>query len=262
MKRMMAVALACVAASALAQEAPQEQPRRVLAIFAHPDDEIFIAPALANAARQGDEIMLVLATSGDRGPGVSAFEPGEELAEARREEARCSATALGLAGTTFLDYGDGTLGEMPRAAESPARLLTADLTELIKDWQPDLVVTWGPDGGYGHGDHRMVHALVTQVVQSMAEGRPALVYPGIPKGTLPPIPQMQDWAETDPALLPIRHEYGDADLAASRAAIDCHATQFDEASRAQIADLFHATIWQGAVHFRAAFPASPRAVEK
>ncbi|QZD91416.1 PIG-L family deacetylase [Qipengyuania xiapuensis] len=262
MKRLTTLALACLATSASAQEAPPEQPRKVLAIFAHPDDEVFVAPALANAARQGDEITLVLATSGDMGPGVSDFEPGEQLAEARREEARCSARALGLTGTTFLDYGDGTLGETPRAGDSPARRLTADLATIIGEAQPDLIVTWGPDGGYGHGDHRMVHALVTQVVQAMDEGRPSLVYPGIRKGTLPPIPQMQSWAETDPTLLPIRHQYDEADLVAARAAIGCHATQFDEASRAQIADLFHATIWQGSVHFREAFPASPRAVEK
>ncbi len=88
----------------------------------------------------------------------------------------------------------------------------------------------------------------------MDSDRPALLYPGIRKGTLSPIPQMQDWAETDPALLTVAYPYGDADLAAARAAAQCHATQFDAETRARIADLFHATIWDGAVHFRPGLP--------
>lgn len=256
MKKRLALLTAIVAAPLLGMT-PQEElddPQEVLAIFAHPDDELFVAPALARAAREGHKVTLVLATSGDQGPGVSDLEPGEELAAARRGEARCSAGALGLAGAVFLEHGDGTLTAKPRDARSPARRLTADIAAIIADEQPDIVVTFGPDGGYGHGDHRMVSALVTQVVQAMDTNRPALLYPGIRKGTLPPIAQMRDWAETAPELLTVAYRYGDEDLAAARAAAQCHATQFDAATRAQVADLFHATIWGGAVHFRPALP--------
>lgn len=250
-----AAALAAIPVTAIAaQEMADEKPRKVLAIFAHPDDELFVAPALARAAREGDEVALLLATSGDRGMGVSGLEPGAALAAARRDEARCSSLALGLSDTMVLDHGDGTLGERPRAPNSPARNFARDAAQAIDDFAPDIVVTWGPDGGYGHGDHRMVSALVTQVVQAMEADRPALLYPGIRKGTLPPIPEMRDWAETDPALLSVTYRYDDIDLAAARAAAQCHATQFDDRTRAQIADLFHATIWDGAVHFRPGLP--------
>ncbi|PIW54774.1 MAG: hypothetical protein COW16_09605 [Sphingomonadales bacterium CG12_big_fil_rev_8_21_14_0_65_65_10] len=255
MKKRLALFVALVATPlfGMAQQEERDDPRKVLAIFAHPDDELFVAPALARAAREGDEVTLVLATSGDQGPGVSEFERGDALAAARRDEARCSAEALGLPEPVFLGHGDGTLTATPRTPDSPARRLTADLAAIIAEEQPDIIVTFGPDGGYGHGDHRMVSALVTQVVQAIDDDRPSLFYPGIRKGTLPPLPQMQDWAETAPTLLTVAYRYADEDLAAARAATQCHATQFDVATRAQIADLFHATIWGGAVHFRPAF---------
>lgn len=249
------VLLAAISAAAIAaQEAETDAPRKVLAIFAHPDDELTIGPALARAAREGGNVALLLATSGDRGPGVSGMGPGNALAAARAEEARCSGRALGLAGVRILEYGDGTLWEQARGANGTPPALVSDIARAIADLDPDIVVTWGPDGGYGHADHRMVSALVTQVVQGMGENRPALLYPGIRTGTLPPIPEMQDWAQTDPALLTLAYRYAEPDLAAARAATQCHATQFDAATRAQIADLFHATIWGGAVHFRAALP--------
>ena len=81
----------------------------ILAIFAHPDDELVVAPALADAAGDGLRVKVVYATRGDAGPGVSDFEKGAELAAAREQEARCASGALGLDDPIFLDYGDGTL---------------------------------------------------------------------------------------------------------------------------------------------------------
>jgi LmbE family N-acetylglucosaminyl deacetylase len=116
------------------------------------------------------------------------------------------------------------------------------------------VLTWGPDGGYGHADHRMVSALTTQVVQALpAAGRPKLLYVGIPNGSLPPVPEMAKWAVTDPALLTESIAYTPADLAAAKAAAMCHVTQFDEATRAGMMALFDATMWRGRVDFRPAF---------
>ena len=88
----------------------------------------------------------------------------------------------------------------------------------------------------------------------MSEDRPKLIYPGIRNGTLPPIPELQEWATSDPALLPVAHSYTEADLAAAQAATECHASQFSDAVRQALVPLFHQTIWQGSVHFRRALP--------
>ena len=62
--------------------------------------------------------------------------------------------------------------------------------------------------------------------------------------------QMQAWAETGPALITLKYDYQPQDLEAANMAAACHASQFDEASRAGMMTLFDQSIWQGAVYFR------------
>ncbi len=234
------------------QPAQAGEPMQVTVVLAHPDDELPMAPALAALARQGARVQIAYATQGDAGPGVSGLQPGAPLGEVRLKEALCAADALGAASIASLDRGDGKLGSNSHREGSPARKLLSDLTQWLA--QTDMILTWGPDGGYGHADHRMVSAIVTQIVQARpAASRPKLLYVGIPAGTRPNIPQLADWAETDPALLTETITYTAQDLAAASAAAQCHITQFDEASRAGMMGLFDATIWQGKVHFRPAF---------
>lgn len=247
------IALAALASAAAGTQAAEPQ-QRVLVVAAHPDDELTMAPALASLARQGRAVTILFATVGDQGPGVTKLERGAALGEIRRKEAQCSAKALGME-ARFLDgLGDGTLTQTPQKADSPAAKFIDQFAKQYIDIDPDLVLTWGPDGGYGHGDHRMVSALVTVALQSLAaDYRARLLYVGIPAGTLPKVPQMAGWAETDPGLLTEEIRYTPADLDAARAAAQCHATQFDETSRGAMMTLFDATIWRGKVHFRPAF---------
>ena len=261
-KWMMAAMLAALASPLAAQDtADRPSPPAILAILAHPDDEITIAPILARAARDGGEVTLIFATSGDAGPGVSGLGPGSELATRREGEARCSAFALGLAEPTFWQLGDGTLSSTPRAPDSPAKRLTALVREAIAERAPRVVMTFGPDGGYGHGDHRMVSAVVTEVVQGFGEGRPDLLYAAIPADAVPDgdelgefaDPVLDGWATTSPDLVTDRLTYEAADLDATRGAVQCHESQFAPEVRAGLADLLHATIWRGRVHFRLAF---------
>lgn len=219
----------------------------VLVVVAHPDDELPMAPAIAALVREGRFVTIVYATAGDAGPGVSGLAKGVALADARRAEAQCAARALGVAEVGHLGFGDGRLADHVR---------DGSLATALGDWVgvSGTVLTWGPDGGYGHADHRMVSALTTQIVQARpAEARPKLLYVGIPEGRLPPAPEMAAWATTDPALLTESIAYTPADLDAAKAAAACHVTQFDEASRAGMMPLFDATMWRGTVHFRPAF---------
>jgi LmbE family N-acetylglucosaminyl deacetylase len=252
-RAMTALALAALAPAAVAGAQEQErEPLQVTVVLAHPDDELFMAPALAALARQGARVQIAYATQGDAGPGVSGLAPGKALGEVRLKEAFCAAEALGAASVASLDRGDGTLGINAHHAGSTARKLLVDLGTWLA--ATDLILTWGPDGGYGHADHRMVSAIVTQIAQGRpAADRPKLLYVGIPSGALPPVPEMADWATTDPALLTETVSYTPADLAAAKAAAMCHATQFDEASRQGMMGLFDATMWQGKVHFHPAF---------
>ncbi len=247
----LALALALALTPAAAQEAEAEA-LNVTVVLAHPDDELPMAPALAALARQGARVQIAYATLGDAGPGVSGLAPGKELGEMRYKEALCAAEALGAASVASLDRGDGKLGIEFHREGSPGARLLADLRAWLGE--TDMILTWGPDGGYGHADHRMVSAIITQIVQAIpAERRPKLLYVGIPAGSRPAIPQMAAWAETDPALLREKIAYAPVDLAAATAAAACHVTQFDAATREGMMPLFDATIWRGSVHFRPAF---------
>lgn len=247
-----AIALSALSlGTAQAQEAPAE-PQQVLVVVAHPDDELFMAPAIAALAREGAQVTLAYATRGDVGPGVSGMKPGERLGEVRLQEALCAGEALGASAIANYNRGDGKLAIDVQREGSPAREFLATLDIIVRD--RDVILTWGPDGGYGHADHRMVSALTTQAVQALpAAERPKLLYVGIPNGSLPPVQDMADWATTDPALLTETITYTPTDLAAAKAAAMCHVTQFDEASRQGMMPLFDATMWRGKVHFRPAF---------
>jgi LmbE family N-acetylglucosaminyl deacetylase len=246
---------------ALAQQAPPPsqsvragtfQPRPVVVILAHPDDELPFAPALAFEARKGHPVTLVYATTGDKGPGVSGMQPGAELGRKRMQEASCAQRALGAKKVISLDLGDGTLGLDAQTEGSSAGRLLAELPRLLKGAK--TVFTWGPEGGYGHSDHRVVGAVVTQYVQSLPKSdRPFLKYPAFTKAPLPDILQKQGWTITARDLATTSYGYTSADLAAANAAAQCYKTQFDEATRQGMMPLFDTAVWQRNVDFRPAF---------
>lgn len=261
-----AIALACPLAAfsaqlALAQQEPPPfqsapagkfQPRPVVVILAHPDDELPFAPALAFEARKGQPVTLVYATSGDQGPGVSGMERGEALGRKRMDEASCASKALGAKRVISLDLGDGTLGVHAQDPNSAANRLLAEMPRLLRGAK--TVFTWGPEGGYGHSDHRIVGAVVTQYVQSLPKGeRPFLKYPAFVRAPLPDILQKQGWTTTSLDLATTAYGYTASDLAAANAAAQCYKTQFDGATRQGMMPLFDAAVWQRNVHFRPAF---------
>lgn len=232
---------------------PMPGPPSIIAIFAHPDDEIVVAPILSRAARDGANVTLVFATSGNAGPGVSGLEPGEELAELRESEARCSAFALGLPEPMFWRFDDGKLSDKPRDQASNANKALGRAVEILTEERPMVVMTWGPDGGYGHGDHRMISSVVTQAVQSMEGKRPDLLYSAIPTGSRPDLAEFQGWATTAPELVTDRLQYQPQDLARTQLAVDCYESQFSPEARAALPQLLHSQMWQGSVYFRLAF---------
>jgi LmbE family N-acetylglucosaminyl deacetylase len=132
-----------------------------MCIFAHPDDETLGAGGtLAKYAAEGVETYLVTATRGERGWfGAADDNPGPaELGRMREAELRAAAVLLGLREVNFLDYVDGDLDQ---ADPSDA---IAELVGHLRRVRPQVVVTFSPDGAYGHPDHiaisQFAHAAV------------------------------------------------------------------------------------------------------
>jgi len=208
-------------------QSSQPSARTLLAVFAHPDDETIAGPLLARYGRDtGTRLVLVIVTNGDKGVTPFAKIPaGPELAAARAKEAKCACRALGAEPPVLLEFPDGGI-------DSPVVLAkVADrLREVIAREKPDAIVTWGPDGGYGHQDHRLVSAVVTQLVQA-GEATDRLYYAGLPKSRLEsqevqtlkfPAP----FAPVVDARLTVRVPYTAEDVARARESLRCHTTQF------------------------------------
>ncbi len=144
---------------------PSDQPRRILAVLAHPDDEAFgMGGTLALYASQGVDVFLACATLGEAGivPENLPSE-GQTVADLRASELACSASNLGLKEVIKLGYRDsGLLGwpdnSHPNALiNQPLESIVDHITKVIKQVQPDIVLTFDPIGGYRHPDHIRVH---------------------------------------------------------------------------------------------------------
>ena len=140
--------------------------RRLLGVFAHPDDEVFCAGgAMAQAAEAGAEVMIVSATRGERGQirdaGVATR---RTLGAVREGELTAAAAELGVQRVQVLDYADGTL-QQNRSS------LRAAITGIMRRFDPDTVVTFGADGGYGHPDHVAISELTTEAFRALAGDR-------------------------------------------------------------------------------------------
>jgi LmbE family N-acetylglucosaminyl deacetylase len=139
---------------------------KLLCVFAHPDDESLGAGgAIAKYSREGVETYLVMATRGERGRfGDSGDSPGPEtVGRAREAEARAAAKELGIKEVSFLNYRDAELDQAD-PAEAIGRIVSH-----IRRLRPDVVVTFGPDGGYGHPDHIAISQFTTAAVACSAD---------------------------------------------------------------------------------------------
>lgn len=140
-------------------------PRALLAVFAHPDDEAFgCGGTLARYAADGVRVVLVCATRGEVGEiSDPALATPENLGSVREVELRNAAQALGLHGVRFLGYRDSGMAGTddnanPEALHNAnAEQVVAQLVMIIREVQPQVVITFDPHGGYGHPDHITIH---------------------------------------------------------------------------------------------------------
>lgn len=152
--------------------------RKLMAVFAHPDDESFgIGGTLALYAQQDVEVTLLCATRGEAGDIPKRFQKnGREIGALREGELRCAAEVLGIDRVEFLDFRDsGMLGSPDN--DQPGTLIHAPLekvaekiTHLIRAIRPDVVVTFDPQGGYRHPDHIAIHNATVEAYN--AAGNP------------------------------------------------------------------------------------------
>jgi LmbE family N-acetylglucosaminyl deacetylase len=131
----------------------------IVAFHAHPDDEVLLTGGtLARLAAGGHRVIIVVATDGI---------VGHAAARTRLDELQASASILGAAQVVHLGYADSGHGPVlypdppgrVRFARADTGEAAARLADLIRDEHADVLLSYDPQGGYGHRDHVRVHEV-------------------------------------------------------------------------------------------------------
>ena len=123
----------------------------ILGVWAHPDDETFsMAGIMAVAIQNGQTVACVTATRGEKGVQDESRWPAEHLGQIRTDELKAALDILGVTNHCWLDYPDGGCNQVDEQ-EAVERICGC-----IRQYQPDTILTFGPDGMTGHPDHQTV----------------------------------------------------------------------------------------------------------
>ena len=246
---------------------------RVVAVHAHPDDEaITTAGVIADLTRRGADVLVVTCTLGEEGEVIGepyqhlVVDEADQLGGFRIGELRASLRAIGARGAflggagRFRDSGmaGSPASRNPRAFVNSGDAAVAELAAIFEAERPHLVLTYGPDGGYGHPDHIRAHEITHLAAERvpvprilwavrLAAETATLMPADTPKGWRLPEPGELDGVEaSDIAVALDEHAYS-AKIGAMRA----HATQLWIADGRTTDVNPHAALAQGPVVYYA-----------
>lgn len=199
---------------------------KLLAIFAHPDDESFRAGGtLAILAEQEVRVNILTMTRGQAGScGDPPVCSQEELPQIREAELRCACDSLGIQPPVIWDHEDGKLSEVND------KIMIEKIIDLIDTMQPEVLFTWPPDGLSGHPDHVMASRWATKAFETTrqhhANGLDSLYYLAVPSSLAEKFKNMNLHSVSDDEInlainvLPVWEK--------KMKAIRCHQTQISE----------------------------------
>ncbi len=137
----------------------------VLGVWAHPDDDIYLSSGLmALAAAAGNTVVDVTATRGEGGSMDEERWPSGRMADVRTEEMRLSLEILGVDDHRFLE---GLVDVNMQTSLEPSG--AAQVLDVMREVQPDSVLTFGPDGMTGHEAHKSVSAWAGEAFEQAAK---------------------------------------------------------------------------------------------
>jgi LmbE family N-acetylglucosaminyl deacetylase len=141
----------------------------VLVVIAHPDDEVFVSGTLCLFAEKGFKTTLICATDGEGGSRELLYSDSTlQLGEIRRRELTLSAWALRVNEVRFLGQADIASPEAGGEGAWDRSSLISTLAYFIRQCDPELILTHGPFGGYGHPAHRLVHSCVMTAAREVS----------------------------------------------------------------------------------------------
>jgi LmbE family N-acetylglucosaminyl deacetylase len=156
--------------------------KSILLVFAHPDDESFgLSGTISKYTHQGIQVDLICATRGEVGTRVNVPK-NIKTGVARESELRTAAFILGIRSIYFLDYIDGELEKLNIGE------IIDKVKRIMQKVQPEIIITFGPDGITGHPDHITIGKAATRAFEQL-KGTPSsprkLYYATIPESEWP-----------------------------------------------------------------------------
>ncbi|SOB86231.1 PIG-L family deacetylase [Streptomyces sp. 1331.2] len=192
-----------------------DRPLTMMAVHAHPDDEATgTGGVLARYAAEGIRTVLVTCTDGGCGDGPGGVKPGDPghdpaaVAALRRRELEASCEILKVSHLELLEYADsGMMGWAANDApgsfwRTPVAEGAARLAELLRQYRPDVVVTYDENGFYGHPDHIQANRI-TMAALELTGMTPKVYWTTAPRSAMQRFGEVMrelgaDWEEPNP----------------------------------------------------------------
>jgi LmbE family N-acetylglucosaminyl deacetylase len=201
----------------------QTSKKTILAIFPHPDDENMIGHVLAKYSRLGHSVHVIIATDGQNGTRVTSIPAGDSLGILRQRETECACEKLKINPPIYLHIErlDTKFGVRPYLNGRKKGM--AEIKNHIERIKPDVLLTFGPDGEYGHSEHIVTGAMVTELL--LKEGwvdKYPLYYPVDIKQD---VTDNDDLSYIDKKYINLKVVYSDEDEQKMIEAAKCYVTQ-------------------------------------
>jgi LmbE family N-acetylglucosaminyl deacetylase len=232
----------------------------LMAVHAHPDDEVLgTGGVFARYSREGARTVLVTCTNGEQGDGPGGVKPGEPghdpaaVAATRLAELGKSVSYLGVSDVELLGYRDSGMAGWAANAD-PGVFCNVPLAEpaervaaLMRQYLPQVVVTYDENGNYGHPDHIQAHRVA--VAAAEASGIPVkFYYSAVPKSAFARLRAALEASGADVEAIGVPDDFGtpdemittDIDVSAyvelKLAALAAHASQTEDSFFARLPD--------------------------
>lgn len=213
----------------------QTNKKTILGIFPHPDDENMIGSVLAKYSRLGHNVYIIIATDGKDGTRVTKIPAGDSLGVIRQQESICACEKLKVNPPIYLhiDRLDTKFGV--RQYLNGRKRAMIELKKHIEKINPDLLLTFGPDGEYGHSEHIVTGSMVTETL--LREGwvdRYPLYFPVDIKED---VIDDDELSYIDRKYINLKVIYSDEDEQKMIEAAKCYVTQFTPEETKELIDL-------------------------
>ncbi len=229
--------------------------KTIMAIFAHGNDEITVSPILSKYAKEGVNIYLVIVSDGSKQINKHGIKtkipPGVSFSQVRSEEILHATKTLEINPPILLNYTN-------LITKKNVNTLGSKIDSLFNKYQPNLILTMGPEGAYGDPEHCIVNSVVTGVFQNEKSRKiQQLLYVGFLKEPLGMVTELNtelvkyfknNLKTTQKKYLTYRISVEEEDFIVAREALACHKSQFTPEQLDEIFLVFGQT--EGLIYLR------------